>query len=265
MRAGLLALALLAGCARQGMLRVVVSDGETGRPVDGALVTFQSTMLLATTGPDGATPDVGLDQRGPIRVEHVGYLADSIAVPALRRRPVSIARVELYPDRPRTVVGRVVDAGNRTGIEGAEVEAGGVKAKSAEFGAFALPGFPVGLVSVWARLEGYPAACTSLSVRGGDTARIELALVDTTDVGSVNGRVTDRATGDGIAGALVEALGTGIRVVTDSLGYYAIERLNAGEHVMRATAEGRPVQEIPFRVLKEWAVEVSFGLGRLEP
>lgn len=265
MRAGLLALVLLAGCARQGMLRVVVSDGETGRPVEGALVTFRSTMLLATTGPDGATPDVGRDQRGQINVERAGYLAESLAVPALRRRPISVARVQLYPDRPRTVVGRVIDAGTHAGIEGAEVSAVPLKTTSGADGTFTLPGFPVGPRDVSAQLAGYVTASQVVSVRGGDTARVELALVDTTNVGSVNGRVTDRATGEGIAGALVEVLGTGIRVVTDSLGYYAIERLSAGEHVMRATAEGRPVQEIPFRVLKEWAVEVSFGLGRLEP
>ncbi|MFO7651235.1 MAG: carboxypeptidase regulatory-like domain-containing protein [bacterium] len=261
----LLALALLAGCARQGMLRVAVTDGETGKPLDGALVTFQSTMLLATTGPDGATPEVGREQRGQVRVERAGYLVESLPAKDLKARPAGIVRVAMFPDRPRTVIGRVVDAGTKTGIEGVEVDAAGVKAKSAAFGAFTLTDFPVGLHNVSAALEGYATACTSLSVRGGDTARIELAMVDTTDVGSVNGRVTDRATGAGISGVLVEVLGTGISVVTDSLGSYCVQRLSAGEHVMRASIKGRPAQEIPFRVLKEWAVEVSFGLNRFEP
>jgi hypothetical protein len=34
---------------------------------------------------------------------------------------------------------------------------------------------------------------------------------------------------------------------------------------MRASAQGFVVQEIPFRVLKEWSVEVSFDLSRSAP
>ncbi|HEV8586543.1 MAG TPA: carboxypeptidase regulatory-like domain-containing protein, partial [Methylomirabilota bacterium] len=59
--------------------------------------------------------------------------------------------------------------------------------------------------------------------------------------GTIQGRVTDAATGQGIAGARVDA-GTGIQVVTDAGGYYTFTGLGSGTYFVQAFADGYGLQ-----------------------
>ncbi len=261
-RIALFALALLAGCARQGLVRFSVSDAETGRPIAGAMARVESSALMAATDEAGVTPAIAARRGGAVEIARAGYIARQVTVQGNGRGAVIAAA--LFPARPRTVLGRVIDAGEKHGLEGVVVGVEGTAAQavSGPDGSYAFSDFPEGDRLLVAALEGYAPAQRDVRVKGGDTVVIDIALIDTTNVGSVCGRVTDRATGAPLAGVRLTVQGTGVSAVTDSLGSYSIERVPAGNHVMAAELVGWTAQDIPFRLLKEWAVEVSFGLNR---
>ena len=100
-------------------------------------------------------------------------------------------------------------------------------------------------------------------------------------IGTVAGRVTDAATGEGIAGALVEAEGpisgpqsnlvepaamqAPFSTITDEFGNYSLE-LPVGTYDMRASAGGYELQEVKgVTVTAGETVEVNFGLTPLAP
>ena len=80
---------------------------------------------------------------------------------------------------------------------------------------------------------GYVAQSTTTAVLSGETTMLDFALVP---FGIINGTVTDQATGQLIAGALVKADSEFLNS-TDSNGCYAIFVL-AGTYVVRASAPG---------------------------
>ena len=72
----------------------------------------------------------------------------------------------------------------------------------------------------------------------------------------------DAGTGAPIAGAALQLQWGTTIAMSDASGEFAVAGLGAGPHTLYATADGYAAQRIPFRVLKDWTVRVSFRLKR---
>lgn len=82
-------------------------------------------------------------------------------------------------------------------------------------------------------------------------------------VGSVRGRVTERATGTPIAGAQVTVTGTILRAVTDDQGRYTITRVPAGQQTINVRGLGFSPQSMTVAVTENGEATADFGLTRM--
>ncbi len=241
-----------------------VTDGESGSPVPGALVTVDRGGMMSAADSLGHTPPTDARVGGHVTVNRPGYitaharLASSFETPDLARLDVL-----LYPDLPRVVRGRVVDAGNLGGLYRALVFLPGTKVRdeTGADGTYLINGFPPGLQTLQAQSDGRVTASADLLARGGDTTEINFTLRDTTNEGRVEGTVSDARTGRPLAAAEVTATG-GVRATrTDSLGRFTMARVPAGERDLHAGAPGYETRIIPVRIVKGWTITVDFRLN----
>ncbi|MBN2536753.1 carboxypeptidase regulatory-like domain-containing protein, partial [candidate division WOR-3 bacterium] len=188
----MLVLAGLAGlaCAPALRFQARITDGETGRPLVGAVVTVEETGMMAATDSTGATPAVRAEANAVLAVACPGYLptSTSVELPARRGDTVRTA-ILLYPDRPRTLVGRVTSAGTGFPLPNAAVSVLGTQfvAVTGPGGNYRFEGFPPGPRLVRAGREGWLADSARVLALGGDTTRVHFRLRDTTDEGRATG------------------------------------------------------------------------------
>ncbi|RKX70489.1 hypothetical protein DRP53_04900 [candidate division WOR-3 bacterium] len=146
------------------------------------------------------------------------------------------------------IAGRVVNAINNNPILGALVEAwgsgGSGKDNTNSSGEYFIELSP-GLYTVKASAVGYRSAIypDSVEVKAGQiTQGIDFALIPDTsgNTGGISGRVTDAQSGLPILNAKIFASGAQGQgwATSESLGYYLIDGLPAGEYQVRAAANG---------------------------
>jgi len=189
-------------------------------------------------------------------------------LPPAKPTPDSVTvDVSLYSNRPRVVVGRVFDAGTKLAIAGARVSVTGSElAESTRAdGGFAFGRFPPGPQTLEVSYSGYPARSFAVEVRGGETASMDLHILDTTNVGSVKGTVCDAATGAPVRDARVAVEGTGCAAVTDSAGSYVIANVPAGMNRVVVSRDGYLRAYTVVRLVKDWAVTVNLYLRQTAP
>ncbi|HWR26272.1 MAG TPA: carboxypeptidase regulatory-like domain-containing protein, partial [candidate division Zixibacteria bacterium] len=103
-----------------------------------------------------------------------------------------------------SISGKVTDASSGAGVHLATVSAGGVTTQTDPAGNYALANVAPGTISVTASKAGsYFANTLSVPVTAGNTSTLNIPLQPMP--GSITGRVTNNATGAGIAGASVSA------------------------------------------------------------
>jgi hypothetical protein len=249
----ILILALLA--ARPAVVRVV--DAETGRPLPGAVVAQYAGDVMAVADSTGSSrvPLPHRDRR--VTAFAAGYTRLVASV------HTDTATVGLFRELVRPLVGRIVDAARGGPLPGARVALAADTVTAGPGGDFGWDNFAPGPQVLVGHLDGYCSDSVTVVARGGETTTVTLRLRDTTDIGSVAGTVTDRATGLGIAGASLCIAAARESTAADSAGRYRIERLAAGEYWLVAGAPGFAAQQIRFRVLRNWAVCVDFRLTRV--
>jgi len=76
-----------------------------------------------------------------------------------------------------------------------------------------------------------------------------------------NGKVTDSATGQPLAGATVERVATGEKVTTDSQGRYTFAELRPGVHKFRASAPGMTAIERDLNLPADPPAKHNFELS----
>jgi hypothetical protein len=246
-----------------------VQDGETRRALAGAIVTSEGSDIMAVTDSDGRCVVVAVPKRGgPLLASRTGYLGSRVTGRWLGKpiRDTVVIDLLLYPDRPRVVVGRVYDAGAGFAILGAKVLVAGTElADSARAdGSFFFHNFPAGPRNLQVSSLGYPTKSFSVEAKGGETTEVNASLVDTANVGRVEGAVSDAGTGLPVSEARVAVEGTGLGALTDSTGRYVIENVPAGMHRLLVSCVGRRTAYTVIRLVKDWNVTVNLQLRKLE-
>jgi hypothetical protein len=198
-----------------------------------------------------------------------GYLDARVAwSPPARPVPDTIkADLILYPNRPRVVAGRVFDAGTKLTVPGARIAvAGSELAESAgDDGGFLFSRFPSGPQTLEASAPGYPVTSLSVQVKGGETTSVDLYLLDTANVGSVDGMVFDAGTGKPVVDARVTVEGTGCTASTDSTGRYAIVSVPVGMNKLLVSRDGYLKAYTVVRLVKNWTVTANLYLRETAP
>lgn len=220
--------------------------------------------MMAAADSLGHTPPTDARVGDRVTVYRPGYITTHVRLAAAPGIP-GLARFDvlLYPDLPRVVRGRVVDAVNLGGLYRALVflPGTGVRDETAADGTYIITGFPPGHRTLLARSEGRVTASADLLARGGDTTEVNFALRDTTDEGRVEGTVSDAGTGEPLAAAEISATGSGRTTRTDSLGCFTLARVPAGECDLHARVPGYETRTIPVRIVKGWTITVDFRLN----
>jgi hypothetical protein len=241
-----------------------VQDGETKQPLSGVMVLSEGSDIMAVTDSGGQCMVVSVPKRGgELLFSRTGYFDARLAWSPPKPVPDTFAvDLLLYPDRPRVVAGRVFDAGTKLPITGAQVAVVGSQlAESTRAdGGFYFSRFPPGPQTLEASSPGYPLKSVAVQVRGGETSSVDLYLLDTANVGSVEGKVFDVGTGEPVVDARVTVEGTGCAAVTDSAGRYAMENVPAGMNKMLVSRDGYLRAYTVVRLVKDWAVTVNLYL-----
>jgi hypothetical protein len=242
-----------------------VRDGETGRPLAGAVVTSEGSDIMAVTDSGGLCAVIAAPRKGgAIVAARAGYLDQRLygAWPRKAGGETAFVDLSVYPARRRVVVGRVTDAGTKLVLPGVEVMPAGRPEveTTATDGSFAFDSFPAGPQKLAATAAGFPVRTVEVLAPGGETTEVNFALYDTANTGRVEGIVFDKATGTPLPGARVELGGTGLFSVSDPAGAYAIENVPAGQHRVLAEHGGHAHGYTFVRVLKDWTATVNLYL-----
>ncbi len=264
----LLALACLAGCGpRHYFVRARVVDGRTGDTLPGTLIAVASSGMMAPVDTTGLSPATEVRAGDTVTASHPGYFPADAPLAGLAAGDTTMVDIAVYRDLPRTVEGHVTDADSKRGLYDAAVRVRGtdVGTRTGPGGFYRIDGFPHGPRIVEASHTGYVEQAVEVTAPGGETTMVAIALRDTTNEGSVEGRVYDRASGAAIPGITVRVEGLDIEAVTDGDGRFRLARVPAGEHELTAFADSYGFKTIPFRVTRGWTVGVDFALERPGP
>jgi len=242
-----------------------VQDGETKKALAGTMVTSEGSDIMAVTDSAGQCMVVSMPKRGGnLLVSRTGYLSVRQPwLPPAEPAPDSVTvDVSLYSNRPRVVAGKVFDAGTKLAIAGVRVLVAGseLAESTGADGGFVFSPFPPGPQTLEASYAGYPTRPFTVEVRGGETCSMDLHLLDTTNVGSLEGMVFGAGTGAPVRGARIAVEGTGCAAVTDSAGRYAIENVPVGMQKVLVTRAGYVNAYTVVRLVKDWAVTANMYL-----
>lgn len=167
------------------------------------------------------------------------------------------------PDDSGTLTGKVLIAGTRTAISNATVTAVGAEgtysATTDSKGVYKMTP-TAGSYMVTASAEGYSSQSFTASVKSGTKTTLNFALtVAVATGGTLNGTVTDAATGAPLADALISADHGGYSVLTDAAGQYLLE-VEAGTYVLTAALDGYQAATETATVASEQTVLTDFSL-----
>jgi len=246
-----------------------VQDGETKRALAGAMVMSEGSDIMAVTDSAGRCMVVVAPRKGGALVaSHQGYLDLRLtgAWPVKSAPDTMVIDFVLYPNRSRVVSGKVADAGTRLALAGARiaVERSDLAESTGVDGSFLFRDFPAGPQNLLVSFLGYPPKSLAVEAKGGETTEVNAALVDTANVGSVEGVVSDAGTGSPVGAGQVAVDGTELEAVTDSIGYYVIENVPAGRHKLLVTCAGYVNAYTVVRLVKDWTVTVNLQLRKTE-
>lgn len=204
---------------------------RTGLVMAGALALCGAGLLVWQHG-----------HRGAVVLRPTAARRAGAAPPAAPAAPAK-GKAKAAP-KPGRICGLVVDAASRLPVAGALVAlrgpTGSATTTAGGDGHFCFPDLVAGSYCLLARRGGRSSeAVDGLPLAAGESLG-GVALLLGGGV-RVTGRVRDRITGTGVAGARVSARVDGLGVAaarTDGDGDYRIDGLGAGDHVLEVTARG---------------------------
>jgi len=244
-----------------------VQDGETKQPLYGAMVMSEGSDIMAVTDSSGRCMVLAAPKKGwALLSSRTGYFDLRRELPPPTRPAPDTLWVDLllYSNRPRVVVGRVFDAATKLTIASARVSVAGtgLAESTRADGWFLLGRVPPGPQTLEASSPGYPLKSVAVQVRGGETSSVDLYLLDTANVGSVEGTVFDAGTSKPVPGARVSVEGTGCEAAADSTGHYSIENVPVGMNKVLVSRDGYLRAYTVVRLVKDWAVTANLYLRK---
>jgi sugar lactone lactonase YvrE len=233
-----------------GVLQGTVTDGATGQPLGGVLITVSDggNSASATTASNGTYVISGL-QPGSITVTATlsGYQTVSGSGQIVAGGTLLFSPTD-YPDATTppttaTLTGTVVDAGTGQPISGATVSTGGQTATTDSQGQFSIAGLAVGAFSAQISANGYDGASLSGSLTAGNNeagvVRLSAPVEPPTLTSStVSGTITAGQPAAAVAGATVSIKGTALVATTDGNGRYTISGIATQSFEVDVSAPG---------------------------
>ncbi|MGF1868899.1 carboxypeptidase regulatory-like domain-containing protein [Photobacterium indicum] len=228
----------------EGVLTGIISDGETGAPLAGVVVTVNEL------------PPVITDINGEY-VIHVATASVAISVSSEDYQPISAAGTvplgtkvifspqlfkQVQPDIMASIVGTLIDEKTLEPVAAARVvNAGSDEAAiTNELGMFELITKKTNIKLVFSA-DGYKAGGSTLLVAAGTRVEIGEFLMTPMEVTSgstISGFVRDKATGDPISGAMSEIGTESLSTISDHRGYFEITDISGSEVTLFTKADG---------------------------
>jgi hypothetical protein len=240
-----------------------VQDGETKRPLAGAMVISEGSDIMAVTDSAGRCVVAVAPKRGGALVaSRQGYMDQTLAGvwPTKSAQDTAVIDFRLYPNGPAPV-GGVVGRDTVVVPSGAAVPAVGL-APARAGGGSAVSDTPSGPRKVEAAA---PPEAELAEVNRTEAAEAGRSLVGAPDLGSVAGVVSDIKTGLPVPEVHVAVDGTEFAASTDSAGRYVIERVPVGMHKLLVTRAGYVNAYTVVRLVKDWVVTVNLYLRNEVP
>ena len=203
----------------------------SGAPVQGASVSSGGNGAI--TGSDGAySLDVPAGS-ATITAALGGYQSASTTVTVTAGASTTAPTLQLQPNNPGNVTGKVADS-NNAALSGATVTAAGLTTLTAADGTYALNNLPAGSTTITASLTGFQNGSANVTVvAGSTTAAPTITLVSNS--GTITGTVQS-SSGAAISGASV-GYGGG-STTTNASGAYTLTGVPAGTVQLVASASG---------------------------
>ncbi|MDQ7826135.1 MAG: carboxypeptidase regulatory-like domain-containing protein [Candidatus Eremiobacteraeota bacterium] len=220
-----------------GSVSGTVTDSVTQRPVEDATVSIEATKAYTDSEGRYRLAGIAIGSR-TIRVVKTGYQSSSTMVTVVSG--TTTCNVTLAPESTSgSIEGTVTDAATGQPIRDAEVRGDDAAATTSESGRYSLAGLPAGECMITVTREGYTDGAATVTVRAGETVTKDFALSPSQGSGTLQGTVTDSASGKILQGVLVVARGPdGGQAYTDKSGFYKITGLSAGTFTVEGTLSG---------------------------
>jgi hypothetical protein len=200
--------------------------------------------FLTVTGPASG----GVAPPGPYQL----VIKSTTGVPSV----ASIIRVDTAASlQPGTIRGTVTDSASGLPVAGVSVTNGPRSTTTNASGAYLLGSVPSGDQVIQFSASGYAGVTRTVSVVGGTTYQVDVALAPP---GTVAGRVTDAATGAALAGATITYPGG--TATADATGAYTISGIAAGPALIAASAAGHVSAERTVTVVAGTTTTADFPL-----
>jgi hypothetical protein len=224
-----------------------IIDAGSSAPISGAVFSL-SNGASNTSGSDGSFSVSGLSS-GPYTatVSAAGYATQTLSLQIPARVTASLGSISLYPSNdssaPNTVtlVGTVVDGLSNKPLAGVAVTlvGGAPSATSNAQGQFTLVDIPSLSFQLHFAAAGYSDISYSVTASAYGSVSGTFALPPVSAGGSstsLQGHVTDAASGIAIGGASVQILGTSDNTQTDASGAYQLQNLSGTQLQLQVSA-----------------------------
>lgn len=251
-----------------GIIKGTVTDAENGQPLSGVTITVTGSFSgTTTTGGDGSfiftdvTPGNVTITASKTDYYSITGTGTVVAGGTLFFNP----QLSTTPPQTTTgnLTGKVFDSSTKTPIQGAIISlSGGPSTSTDAQGIFLIQDITPSTYQLTISASGYISQIYQVMIIAGVTTDIQtIYLTSSPPSTTVIGKVTDASTGNPIAGAKVEVIGTNISTKTDSAGTYTITGITSLDLLPRASATGYDSVEWPLMLTKPGVYTIDFALN----
>ena len=235
----------LSPAATTGIIKGIVTDATTGKPLAAATVTVSGSFSGSTlTGSDGGFTFVNVTP-GIVTVaaEMTGYYSVS-GTGAVTAAEVLFFNPQLSTTAPSTptggLTGKVFDNTMAKPIQNAMISiSGGQTATTDTLGSFLITNITPSTYRATVSASGYASQVYQVMIMAGVTTDIQTVnLAPSSQTTTLAGKVTDASTGNALPGAQVQVTGTNLITTTSSDGTYSISGIAQSVFDVRASAIG---------------------------
>jgi len=249
-----------------GIISGTVLDSETLNPIEGAIITLESTIYTATTGEDGTYLIIDIyPGTYDVTTTADNYYPQTKTEQEVISGATTIIDFALEP-LPGIISGIVINSEFLFPIEGAIITIEGTtySAQSITDGTFLIEDIIPGTYNITATADTYyPKTLTGQVVISEQTTIVNFTL-DEIPTGTISGTVIDSETLNPIQDVEITVEGTLYSATTNSNGNYIIDNVAIGTYSVIATGNGYYPKIIPDQeVISDQTTIVNFSLFKI--